>query len=123
MIWNLFIDDERDPKQCVWAPGMVYRKYVSEDWLVARTWKEVAEVIRAQECLPNFISFDHDLGDNEPTGYDIVKMLIEDALDHPDEPSMQFPRDFDFFVHSKNPIGKVNIEMLLTGFISRRYVE
>ena len=73
------------------------------------------------ECInrgnPSYISFDHDLGENERTGYDLAKMLIEDALNFPDWPEYQLPSDFSFYVHSQNPVGKANIEGLLNNYL------
>ena len=58
--------------------------------------------------LPDFISFDHDLGE-EFSGYDCAKYLVDYCLDH------QLPLS-DFAVHSQNPVGKENIERLLNNF-------
>ena len=51
--------------------------------------------------LPDFISFDHDLGLNE-SGYDCAKWLVAYCLDN----EMELP---DFAVHSQNPVVKQNI--------------
>ena len=53
--------------------------------------------------LPDFISFDHNLGE-EFSGYDCAKYLVVYCLDR------------QFAVHSQNPVGKVNIEQLLANF-------
>ena len=58
--------------------------------------------------LPDFISFDHDLGE-EFSGYDCAKYLVDYCLDH------QLPLP-DFAVHSQIPVGKENIERLLNNF-------
>ena len=58
--------------------------------------------------LPDFISFDHDLGE-EFSGYDCAKYLVDYCLDH------QLPLP-DFSVHSQNHVGKENIERLLNNF-------
>jgi len=58
--------------------------------------------------LPDFISFDHDLGE-DLSGYDCAKYLVEYCLEH------QLPLP-DYQVHSKNPVGKENIERLLENF-------
>lgn len=55
--------------------------------------------------MPEFISFDHDLGLGK-TGLDCAKWLVEFCLDN------QVPLP-EFTVHSQNPVGKENIEMLL----------
>ncbi|TGN24345.1 cyclic-phosphate processing receiver domain-containing protein [Empedobacter tilapiae] len=58
--------------------------------------------------IPDFISFDHDLGIEE-TGYDCAKFLVEYCLDY----HLTIP---NFTVHSQNPVGKENIEKLLYNF-------
>ena len=58
--------------------------------------------------LPDFISFDHDLGE-DLSGYDCAKYLVEYCLVH------QLPLP-NYKVHSPNPVGKANIEQLLANF-------
>lgn len=60
--------------------------------------------------LPDFISFDHDLGE-DLSGYDCAKYLVEYCLTH------QLPLP-NYQVHSQNPVGKENIERLLDNFRS-----
>lgn len=106
MNWKLFLDDERDP--------------IGTDWVVCRC---VTEAVIACENygMPNFISFDHDLGQGfspenyDNTGLGFVKWLIDQCLDE----KLKFPTDFDFYVHSQNPIGKANIENLMNNFLSK----
>lgn len=95
-MWNLFLDDER------WPPkdGRV--------WVIRRDFESAKEAI-IERGLPAFISFDHDLGDG-PTGYDFSHWLVEYMLDN----NLKF--NFDFYVHSQNPIGAENIRNLLTNF-------
>lgn len=100
---NLFIDDERFPYQVTWADwyGNI------QDFFITRNWKETWELIDTYG-FPNFISFDHDLGDpsKEYTGYEISKKMVNNLMDG----VWELPKDFSFSVHSKNPIGKSNIE-------------
>tara|TARA_R110000851_G_scaffold32177_1_gene86533 strand:- start:722 stop:943 length:222 start_codon:yes stop_codon:yes gene_type:complete len=67
--------------------------------------------------MPHFISFDHDLGADTPTGYDITKFLVELDLD---AHQTLLPADFDFYVHSQNPPGAANIEGLLRPYLAAR---
>lgn len=117
MTWNLFIDDERMPVDVTWAPWDIREMYRDEKWVVVRNVAFALSIIINRGSMPKYISFDHDLGENELTGYDLAKILVDDALDFPDEPHMQFPADFAFYVHSKNPIGKANIEGLLNNYL------
>ena len=99
MTYKLFIDDERYP--------------VGDSWVIARTSNEAVEIIKEQG-IPSFISFDHDLG-----GRDTSMIFIHKMIDFVLDGDMMIPDDFDFYVHSQNPIGKQNIEGILKSFINR----
>jgi hypothetical protein len=64
--------------------------------------------------LPEFISFDNDLGEDHngellPDGYACTKWLVYvSGLDL---------RNLKFYVHSANPVAKVQIQSLLTNYI------
>lgn len=94
---NLFLDDERFPPE----DGRV--------WRICRTYKEAVETVTLLGP-PDYISFDHDLGDG-PTGHDFSKWLIDYLLD------TGYDWNGKFFVHSQNPIGKENIEKLLDSYL------
>lgn len=99
---NLYIDDLRNPK-------------TNRDWTVVRSFEEAVEFMEKSGC-PNYISFDHDLGDvGTKTGKDIANWLVEK------EQILEgrfIPEDFEFNVHSANPVGAENIAGLL-----KRYLE
>ena len=106
MTWNLFLDDERYPPKD------------GQNWAIARTMEDVLMYLR-QNGMPSFISFDHDLGDKEPTGYDIAKFLV--GLDMSSDNDYKFSKDFSYYVHSQNPVGKANIEGYLDNYMRVRY--
>ena len=122
MSWNLFLDDERELTDVTWAPRQVQEKYRNEEWVVVRSYEDaMVEVLN--RGFPSFISFDHDLGDNRYTGYELAKQLVENDIISEDKESRKrykFPENFDFYVHSKNPIGKANIEGLLNNYMKVR---
>ena len=100
----LWLDDERDPADVRWhpffpiqAPEVIWVKSYAEftDWITTNS-------------LPDAICFDHDLGDG-PSGMDAAKWLTEFCLDT----NAQLPA---WNIQSANPIGKMNIEALLTSF-------
>lgn len=103
--YSLFIDDERYPPKD------------GKNWVIARDWEETMMCLRIHG-MPGFISFDHDLGEDTHTGHDIAKLLVE--LDIDGEDSYKLPAEFDFYVHSQNPIGKANIEGLLRNYLEFR---
>ncbi len=121
MAWNLFIDDERNPADVTWAPWQIQDSYRTETWVIARNVVDVAAACADHKSMPNFVSFDHDLGDGQMTGFEIAKMLVSMDLDkyvNPYGVEYSLPTDFGFYVHSKNPIGKTNIESYLNNYLS-----
>ena len=97
----MFIDDERFP--------------VGTGWIVVRSYKSAIAWIE-RYGFPSFISFDHDLGLESLTGYDIAKWIVEYDLDHD-----VIDKRFQFYVHSQNPIGKMNIENLLNSYLNKKF--
>ncbi len=101
--YSLFIDDEREPP-----------RNDGRNWIVARDWEDVMMCLRIHG-IPGYISFDHDLGEDKHTGYDIAKFLVD--LDMGGDDDFALPEDFDFYVHSQNPVGKLNIEKYLENYM------
>lgn len=112
MTWNLFIDDERHILNVTWATAQQQVLYHSEIWIVARNFDQVVQLVE-QRGMPKRISFDHDLGENQKTGYDIAQYLVELDMSN----KHKFPKDFQFYVHSLNPIGRENIIRYLTRYM------
>ena len=106
MSYSLFIDDERDPP----SDG--------RHWRIARSLDEV-ETTLSVHGAPTFVSFDHDLGDAQPTGHDIVKAMIEGDLGERTGSGFDLGLhpSFTYYVHSQNPVGKANIEGLLDNYL------
>ena len=103
MNYKLFIDDERFPPDD------------GESWVIARDYDAAISVFKTMGC-PNFISFDHDLGPDSKTGFDIAKALVEMALNE----EIVIPDDFTFYVHSQNPVGAENIRLHLNRYLKFR---
>jgi len=112
MGYNLFLDDERDPIDVKWGTWQEQAMYRDEDWFIARNWSEVLELVISLG-LPSLISFDHDLGDNTPNGYEIAKRLCDLIINA----NYELPADFHFLVHSKNPVGAENIRCYMENFL------
>lgn len=102
----LFIDDERFP------PDYVDGQHIGEGWNIARDMRRVQDFVLTHG-IPNYISFDHDLGEDKANGFMIAKWLVNMHLDG----LALFPADFKYYVHSQNPVGKANIEGLLDPFL------
>lgn len=116
MTYNLFIDDERDPIDIKWGTWEDQTLYRNEEWVIARNWFEVLELV-VSFGFPKLISFDHDLGSGEKTGYEIAQELCEMVLD-----GVQMPSDFKFRIHSKNPVGSENIQHYMKNFLKYKEV-
>lgn len=111
MTYNLFIDDERYPQDVKWASLEDQRMYRDGEWIIARNWFDVLETV-VSLGFPQMISFDHDLGDGEITGYEIAQKLANMVMD-----GAEIPSDFEFRVHSKNPVGGENIRRYMENFL------
>lgn len=82
--------------------------------LILRSSKEVIHYLSNNPC-PEYISFDHDLGEDD-TSMIIIKYMVTRDLDE----GNFIPRDFNFNVHSANPVGKANIEGYLNSYLKRK---
>lgn len=95
----LYIDDLRIPK-------------TDKNWTISRTYDESISIMEKHGC-PEYISFDHDLGE-EKSGKDIANWIIEMDLNN----KSWIPKNFEFNVHSANIIGARNIRELLSNYLS-----
>lgn len=92
---------------------MIYDKSIESEFDVVRNYKDFVSYIQ-KNGLPDFISFDNDLGLDEtgevaPDGYAAAKWLVyESGIDL---------RNLKFKVHSANPVASIQIDGLLTNYI------
>lgn len=106
MSYKLFLDDIRNV-------DLVFPHLGNSDFVIVRSYKAFLEQV-VKFGLPEFISFDNDLGEDErhkvlPDGYDCAKWLVyESGLDL---------SSLKFQVHSANPVAKKQIEGLLNNYI------
>ena len=81
--------------------------------MINRTQREAQEFITVSGLL-EMISFDHDYGPPEArNGHDLAKWLVEEALD-----GRLDTRNLEYYVHSRNPIGQVNIRGVLDSYLN-----
>jgi len=99
MSYKLFLDDERFP--------------VDDTFVIARSYDDAVQLFHLSG-FPAYVSFDHDLG-SKMTGFDFATFLINQDLDNDN-----MPDGFTWYVHSQNPVGSQNIDMLLRNYINRR---
>lgn len=107
MTYRMFLDDVRDP-------SWVYPQLDSSNWIVCRSFEQAQDVM-ADLGWPEWISFDHDLGDGVASGYDLAKYLVNWDLD-----MGNMPPNFHFEVHSANPVGAANIRNLLSHYLDTK---
>lgn len=100
MTYRLFLDDVRE------APN---------GFLVARDYNAAIRMLLGLNC-PSAMSFDHDLGEG-PSGYDVAWWMVEKDMD---EDGKWIPRDFEYYVHSANPVGSENISKLFKNYLKMR---
>jgi len=111
MSYQLFIDDERDPIDVTWGPWQDQAMYRDGSWIIARNWGDVLEIVTSLG-FPDMISFDHDLGEKEITGYEIAKHLCDIIMD-----GVELPNGFEYRIHSMNPVGAENIRRYMNQFL------
>jgi len=126
MGWRLFLDDDADgdrrPEITVdnprWRVRMGLPSVPPETlhlgpWRIARSFDEAVAAID-KLGLPDFASFDHDLGDGKD-GIAVARHMIEMDLD-----TGLLPEGFFFETHSGNPVGRANINGLWKSYLRRR---
>jgi len=117
-MYKIYLDDLRTP--------------IDDKWVVARNYDEFVDVIQ-KFGLQNIevISLDHDLGDTavaeyyanakpnnilnydnilEKTGMDCCKFLVDESV----ETNTPLPQ---IYVHSSNPVGRVNMMSLINNYL------
>jgi hypothetical protein len=100
---KLYIDDIREP--------------YNDDFVVVRSYAEAVGWLRKNGC-PQFISFDHDLGEADArSGYDVAKWMVERDLN---DNGKFIPDTFNYNVHSANPVGAENIRGLLDSYMAMK---
>jgi len=89
MKFKIFLDDIRIPTD-------IYPKTDNNEWIIVRNLTEFKSIIEAHG-VPEYISFDNDLGETLEEGKDAAKWLVfEKWLDI---------SEMDFIVHSANSSG------------------
>ncbi len=107
MSYALFLDDERHPP------------HNGKDWCTARSVEEAIHLIE-ELGVPETISFDHDLGSfkGQPmaSGMDFAKWLVQHDMDH-----NILGDQFQFTVHSMNPVGAANIRSYMDSYLRTKF--
>lgn len=86
----------------IWVDDI--RKPTIEEAVWCRNYESAIEEIKKIKEEPVLLCLDHDLGE-EKTGYDIAKYIIENNI----------PISL-IQIHSANPVGRANMNQLLTHY-------
>lgn len=97
---KIFVDDKREPLD-------------ARDWWVVRSYDEFVTLVMNQTTPIDYISFDHDLGEGFD-GYDCVKFLCKTDADRHGK---LLSENFDFHIHSQNPVGAKNMINYLSFYL------
>jgi len=97
----IFLDDVRMPP--------------SDRWTIARdAGIAYAMILDAHKSGKNIIaSLDHDLGEDIPTGYDLLNWIEKDIA------TTDFRPIIAFSIHSANPVGRVRMEQAIGAIEAR----
>lgn len=114
MTYVLWLDDYRP------APGNV--RALAQNFVHAKHLDDFIWAIQEYGC-PEFISFDHDLGDqhygndytDEKTGYDCARWFASWVA----EDATRLIAGFSYAVHSMNPVGAARIKLFMDEFLER----
>ena len=119
----LFLDDDAFHPEGIRNPRLyypligaadIYELMLSCEHVKFTTVEGAMDYIDKHGC-PNFISFDNDL-QRELEGKDLAKWIAEKDMDNPGF----IPDNFQFFVHSQNPIAKERIYSYLGEYLKQR---
>lgn len=119
----LFLDDDAFHPDKIRNPEIYYPLIGADDILQKMQGYDVVTFISVEDAqehinkngCPSFISFDNDL-QREIEGVHLAQWLVEKDLDNPGF----IPDDFEYFVHSQNPIAKKRIYSYLNQYLESR---
>jgi hypothetical protein len=94
---SIYVDDIRTP--------------ISQGYVICRNYDEAIDVLKNTDNKIDFISLDHDLGDDSKSGYDICKFIVENNIKIP-----------FINLHTSNPVGRNNMYQLLKNYFNDSYI-
>jgi hypothetical protein len=124
MSYNLFLDDERVVSDVHWVELPLV------EWAIVRSYAEFVAMV-SERGIPNRVSFDHDLVEEHylhgaQTGFrsfDYDACLTKTGFHCAvwlgrlcEEKQVPFP---EYYVHSMNSVGRLNIENYISGLSIR----
>lgn len=94
---HIYLDDLRHPT-------------TDRGWRVVRSARAFRRAVQTHG-FPQVVSFDHDLGEEGPSGYDCARWLVDEGIARGVD-----PHTIEWNVHSANPVGAANIRGLYTSW-------
>lgn len=119
----LFLDDDAYHPDKIRNPEVYYPLIGANEVLKKMQAYEVVTFVSVEDSqdyikkngCPSFISFDNDL-QRDLEGIHLAQWLVEKDLDSPGF----IPSDFEYFVHSQNPIAKKRIYSYLNQYLDSK---
>lgn len=106
---KLFLDDLRNPKDCLNYVKLNKELYEADDWIVVRNSSDfesyLIDLYDKEKRVPDLVSFDHDLGEGNGSGYSCALFLHGFYSYY----ELEAPQ---ILVHSMNPVGAQNIKRI-----------
>lgn len=91
---NVWMDDVRDPEYHEWIVDPIR-------WTVVRTAQEAWDLLKTGKV--EYLSLDHDMGENQFTGYALLCWMEEHNVWSKHKP----------IVHSMNPVGAMRMRQVI----------
>lgn len=113
----IFLDDERNFEDVTWIQ---YPEY--ENVIIVRNSRQFIDVVNINFYNIDNIdfSFDHDImdfdKDKEHTGYTCLQWLCDYIIDEHIDSISNIINSISVYAHTKNPVGKQNIELYYENF-------
>ena len=98
-MFNVYLDDVRNGPTHDYEE--THSQIANKEWVIVRRTEYIKELLKAG--LINDLSLDHDLGNDDITGYQLALWMEEEKY---------WPKGI-ISVHSANPVGRVNIIAVL----------
>ena len=84
----------------LWLDDDLVHRVAPDGWTHVQTVEDAIQVLETQPV--SHLSLDHDLGENQKTGYDLVKWIEERYF-------VQDIKPPEMKIHSANPVGRDNM--------------
>lgn len=88
----------------LWLDDDLVHRVAPEGWTHVTTVEDAIQVL--ETGFVTHLSLDHDLGENQKTGYDLIKWIEEQYFVNDIKPP-------EMKIHSANPVGRKNMQVVI----------